>query len=255
MAMKPVSEPTLRVSEIYASILGESTYAGWPGVIVRLVGCPLRCTWCDTRHAYEGGEPMTLAAIVDRVMHHGIPLVLLTGGEPLAQVGARYLIGLLLARGFRVLIETGGGVSIEGVDPRATIVLDVKCPSSGMNERQVWQNLDWLKPNDEVKFVIATRKDYEWARDLLKQSGMASRNVVHFSPVELAEARGAGGAANGDAPSGKAAAASPAASAKPGPALGVSKQELAAWILADRLPVRLNLQQHVWIWGRGVRGV
>jgi 7-carboxy-7-deazaguanine synthase len=233
---------TLRVSEIYATILGESTFAGWPGVIVRLSGCPLRCAWCDSRFAHEPGEPMTLAAIVDRAAGFRIPLVLLTGGEPLAQVGARFLVSMLIAHGFRVLIETGGGVSIEGVDPRACIILDVKCPGSGMSERQVWQNLEWLKPNDEVKFVIASRADYEWARDYVRSNELATRQVVHFSPVEEFDAADAAGS--------KTPGAAPD-SAK----AGVTKRELAEWILADRLPVRLNLQQHVWIWGKGVRGV
>lgn len=217
---------TLRVSEIYATILGESTFAGWPGVILRLTGCPLRCVWCDSTHAYEGGEALSLAEIVDRVAGFDLPLVLVTGGEPLAQVGARFLISMLLSRGFRVLIETGGGVSIEGVDPRACIILDIKCPGSGMSERQVWENLNWLKPNDEVKFVIASRADYEWARGVLKRTELTGRQVVHFAPVESEEAAG-----------------------------GITKRELAEWIVADRLPVRLNLQQHVWIWGRGVHGV
>ncbi len=232
---------TLRVSEIYATILGESTLAGWPGVIVRLSGCPLRCVWCDSGFAREPGEPMTLAAILDRVEGLGIALVLLTGGEPLAQVGARFLVSMLIGHGFRVLVETGGGVSIEGVDPRACIILDVKCPDSGMSERQVWQNLEWLKPNDEVKFVIASRADYEWARDYLHRTEIAARHVVHFAPVEGAVAIDTGDSAPPVAP-GRANA-------------GVSKRELAEWILADRLPVRLNLQQHVWIWGKGVRGV
>jgi len=133
---------------------------------------------------------------------------------------------MLLARGLRVLVETGGGVSIEGVDPRACIILDVKCPDSGMSDRQVRENLHWLKPNDEVKFVIASRADYEWAREYLKRTKIASRQVVHFAPVE-----------------------------RPDGEEGATRRDLAEWILADRLPVRLNLQQHVWIWGRGVRGV
>jgi 7-carboxy-7-deazaguanine synthase len=234
---------TLRVSEIYATILGESTFAGWPGVIVRLSGCPLRCVWCDSGFAHGAGDPMTLAAIVDRAAGFSIPLVLLTGGEPLAQVGARFLVSMLISNGLRVLVETGGGVSIEGVDSRACIILDVKCPDSGMSERQVWQNLEWLKPNDEVKFVIASRADYEWARDYVRSNELAPRQVVHFSPVE-----GLGPA--------DAAGSTPPTPVAPGRAKqGISKRDLAEWILADRLPVRLNLQQHVWIWGKGVRGV
>ncbi len=217
-------EATLRVCEIYATILGESSVAGWPGVIVRLTGCPLHCTWCDTPYAREGGEELTLDAIVERVRHLGLRWVELTGGEPLAQSGARHLITVLLERGFRVVVETGGGVSIADVDPRARLILDVKCPGSGMQDRQIWDNLALLKPEDEVKFVLASREDYEWARDLLQRTGLAERHTVHFSPVVSVER-------------------------------GLAKQDLARWIVADRLPVRLNLQLHVEIWGAGVRGV
>jgi len=223
------SATALRVSAIYASILGESTFAGWPGVIVRLAGCPLRCVWCDTPEARTGGEPLTLSQIFERVAGFEIPLVLLTGGEPLAQAGSRFLISMLLSRGLRVIVETGGGASIEGVDPRACLILDVKCPDSGMQARQVGENLERLKPTDELKFVLASRRDYEWARGFITQGDWASRLVVHFSPVEPGPSVPAG--------------------------LGVARRELAEWILADRLPVRLNLQQHVWIWGEGAKNV
>lgn len=216
-------ERTLRISEIFATILGESTHAGWPGVIVRLVGCPLNCAWCDTPYAREGGEEMTLAQVLARIEKLRIPLVLLTGGEPLYQPATRPLVSRLLDRGYRVVVETGGSVSILGVDARACIVLDVKCPGSGAGDRQIWDNLHLLKAGDEVKFVLASRSDYDWARGVLERTALAQRHAVHFSPVE-------------------------------GPT-GLDKKDLAEWIVADRLPVRLNLQLHVWIWGPGVRGV
>ncbi|MBP6875444.1 MAG: radical SAM protein [Candidatus Eisenbacteria bacterium] len=229
----PGAPPTLSVCEIYASILGESTYAGWPCVILRLAGCPLRCAWCDTPYAQQRGEDVPLPEILSRVAAFGPRLVLLTGGEPLAQPGSRYLVSELLQAGNQVVIETGGGVSIQGVDPRACVVLDIKCPGSGMQDRQVWENLDYVKPEDELKFVIGSRSDYEWAKDFLRHSGLAERQVVHFSPVTAAE---------------QDAARSPKVA-------GVAARELAQWILEDRLPVRLNIQLHVCIWGRGKRGV
>jgi len=249
------SHTTLNLCEIYASIMGESTYAGWPGVIVRLAGCPLRCTWCDSAYARERGEDVSLGDIIHRIEAHRLRLVLLTGGEPLAQPGSRYLISALAKMGYQVVIETGGGVSIQGVDPRACIVLDIKCPDSGMQDRQVRENLNWLKPEDEVKFVIASRKDYEWARGHLARTGIAEQHVVHFSPVECEET-----AAGGEAPA-AAPAPPPGSTPASGPGrsgarpLGVTRRELAEWILADHLPVRLNLQLHVCIWGRGRRGV
>ena len=281
----------LNICEIYASIMGESTYAGWPGVIVRLSGCPLRCAWCDTPYARERGEDVSLGDIIQRVEKYAYRLVLLTGGEPLAQPGSRYLASALAKMGYQVIIESGGGVSIQGVDPRVCIVLDIKCPDSGMQDRQVWENLNWLKPEDEIKFVIASRRDYEWARSYLRKTGIAERHVVHFSPVEREEeAAGiaatvagmslaiedAGPATAGMAPAiesekpgdgpGVAAVQEKAASvakrattdASERPrsrVLGIRRSELAGWILEDRLPVRLNIQLHVCIWGRGRRGV
>jgi 7-carboxy-7-deazaguanine synthase len=217
------SERTLRVCEIYPTILGESGVAGWPGVIVRLVGCPLNCVWCDTPYAREGGEELTLTQILARVAKLRLPLVELTGGEPLYQAATRPLVSMLLDRGHRVVVETGGSVSIMGVDPRARLVLDIKCPGSGATGRQIWDNLHHLKPGDEIKFVIASRADYDWACGVLQRTGIAQHHCVQFSPVE-------------------------------GPN-GLDKKDLAEWIVADRLPVRLNLQLHAWIWGAGVRGV
>ncbi len=216
-------EDALEVCELYASIQGESSFAGWPCVFIRLSGCPLRCAYCDTPHAFGPGEIRTREQILSDVAVQGISLVELTGGEPLAQAGARPLITALLDAGYRVLIETGGGVSIAGVDPRARIILDIKTPDSGMCERQVWENLTRLRPHDELKLVICSRADYEWARDLLARRSLAAAHTVHFSPVTGDDDR--------------------------------LRRELAEWILADRLPVRLNLPLHAWIWSAGARGV
>ncbi len=271
---------TLLLSEIYTSIQGESSLTGWPCVLIRLAGCPLRCCYCDTPQALEGGEEIGLPDLLATVKEIGIPLVEVTGGEPLAQAGGRPLIRALVEEGYQVLVETGGGVSIEGVDPRARIILDVKTPDSGMHERQDWGNLDRLRPGDEVKFVICSRADYEWAREYLQESGLAQRHLVHFSPVETGDSvdmrgsvdagdsvdmRGsvaAGGSADmrasveaggsiaarrEDAPDDRAGGIS-----EPGSGTRrVSKRTLAEWILEDRLHVRLNLQLHVWIWGAG----
>lgn len=259
------SQASLHVCEIYASIMGESTYAGWPGVVVRLAGCPLRCVWCDSPQACRRGEELPLGEILQRIEATGQRLVLLTGGEPLAQFGSRHLVGELLRLDYQVLIETGGGVSVQGIDPRACIVLDIKCPSSGMQERQVWENLDCLKPKDEVKFVVASRGDYEWARDFLRRTNLADRHVVHFSPVEpgwerrqaVAEREAAEETVPpaAEAPEKKGTGRGRLHLAAPGPPPGVPRDDLAAWILADRLPVRLNLQLHVWIWGADARRV
>ncbi len=215
----------LKVNEIFTSIQGEGCMAGWPTTFIRLTGCPLRCGYCDTAYAFDEGEDKSIADILASAAAGGFPMVELTGGEPLAQSGARPLIEALCDEGYQVSIETGGGVSIADVDERARIILDIKTPDSGMHENQIWDNLEHLRPEDEVKYVICSRADYEWARATLEDSGLHEQLPVQFSPVELA----------GDA--------------------GVDKQDLAKWIIEDRLQVRLNLQLHRWIWGPGVRGV
>lgn len=253
---------TLLLSEIYASIQGESSLTGWPCVLIRLAGCPLRCRYCDTPQALEGGEEIGLPDLLATVKEIGIPLVEVTGGEPLAQDGGRPLIRALVEEGYQVLVETGGGVSIEGVDPRARIILDVKTPDSGMHERQDWGNLDRLRPGDEVKFVICSRADYEWAREFLQKSGLAQRHLVHFSPVEAGDSVAAGDSVDmrasieaGDSIAARREDASHDGAggiSEPGSGTRrVSKKTLAEWILEDRLHVRLNLQLHVWIWGAG----
>ncbi len=217
----------LRVTEIFHSIQGESTWAGLPCTFVRLTGCPLRCTWCDTTYAFHGGERMTLEAIMARVKEIGTPLVELTGGEPLVHRGAFELATRLLDDGCTVLVETSGAVDVAPLDRRAHKIMDLKCPGSGESERNLWSNLDHLGPGDEVKFVIADRADYEWARDVVRARGLDRRlgegtlRAILFSPVWAA----------------------------------VDLEELAGWILADRLPVRYQVQLHKVIWGANVPGV
>src|SRR5579872_519336 len=159
----------LRVTEIFHSIQGESTHAGRPCVFVRLTGCNLRCRWCDTAYAFTGGESMTLDAVVGAVKSHECRLVEITGGEPLAQSESFNLIRRLCDEGFEVLIETSGSIDIAPVDRRATIVLDIKCPGSGEADKNRWENLGNLKPRDEIKFVIADRADYDWARRIIEE--------------------------------------------------------------------------------------
>lgn len=229
----------LSVLEIYASIQGESTLAGWPCVLVRLAGCPFRCAYCDTPEAQDerAGQRLAVAEVVRRAGEYGIELVELTGGEPLAQAAARELIVALLDAGHCVLIESGNSVSIEGVDRRARIILDLKTPDSGMESHQLWENLALLKPEDEIKIVLASRADYEWARELIARRNLADQHVVHLSPAEATVTPHLGDTSS-LARSGR-----------------ITRRELAEWIVADRLGVRLNLQLHVWIWGRGRRGV
>ena len=211
----------LKVNEIFHSIQGESRHAGRPCVFVRLTGCNLRCTWCDTAYAFEEGDDLPVSAVLERVASYGTRFVLLTGGEPLAQAGVHDLAGELCDRGHEVAIETGGSLDIAPLDRRVMVVMDLKCPASGMSGRNRWENLDLLKPSDEVKFVIADRNDYEWARDAVARHGLAERVGVLFSPVH-----------------------------------GVlHPRSLSEWILADRMPVRIQLQVHKYIWPPDLRGV
>lgn len=216
----------LKIHEIFYSIQGESTYAGRPCVLVRLTGCQMRCSWCDTEYAFYEGSWRTRQEVLDEVASFGCPLVELTGGEPLLQPAARPLMTDLCDAGFEVLLETGGGVDIGEVDPRVQRIVDVKCPGSGEAENNCWQNLDLLTERDEVKFVVTDRADYEFAKQLIERHDLASRCPVHLSPVhEL-----------------------------PGTE-GLPPVRLAEWILADQLPVRLQLQMHKFIWHPQARGV
>jgi 7-carboxy-7-deazaguanine synthase len=211
----------MRVTEIFHSIQGESSYAGQPCVFVRLTGCPLRCTWCDTGYAFHGGQECSLEEILDTVRAYGCHLVEVTGGEPLAQPESLPLMTGLCDAGYTVLLETSGAINIAPVDPRVHIILDVKCPGSGMMDRMYWPNLSQLAAKDEAKFVLADRTDYDWAREILARYDLASRCTVHFSPVFGS----------------------------------LDMRELAEWILADRLPVRFQLQMHKYIWAPDMRGV
>ena len=222
----------VEVCEIFASIQGESSFAGWPCLLIRLAGCPFRCWYCDTAYAFESGVSRSVSEVLRQTLEHGLDLVELTGGEPLAQTGGWRLASELADRGYTVLIETGGGVSIAGRDPRVRMILDLKTPASGFCEQQHLDTLDHLLPHDEIKFVLCSREDYLWARSMLETHELTSRHLVHFAPVELGDGL--------IAPSGVE---------------GITKQELSNWILEDRLRVRFNLQLHRWIWGSGARGV
>ncbi|GAB4255193.1 MAG: 7-carboxy-7-deazaguanine synthase QueE [Acidobacteriota bacterium] len=213
--------PHLYVTEIFHSIQGESCYQGRPCVFVRLTGCDLRCSWCDTTYAFSGGRRMTVEEILDAVAAFGCRLVEVTGGEPLLQAQAPALIRRLADAGHHVLVETGGHRDISVVDSRAVVILDVKCPDSGMSDRNDWANLERLRPRDEVKFVLASRRDYDWAKEILARHPSLREHPILFSPVwsQLPPA------------------------------------ELAEWILADRLDVRLQLQLHKILWGPDRRGV
>ena len=210
----------MRVTEIFFSIQGESSHAGRPCVFVRLTGCNLRCTWCDSEYTFSGGERMSLDEVVARVASYGCDLVEVTGGEPLAQKEAFPLIERLCDDGYEVLIETSGSIDITPVDRRAKLILDVKCPGSGEVEKNRWENLDALAPHDEVKFVIAGREDYDFAKRVIDEKRLA-RGTVLLSPVW-----------------GK-----------------MDIKALAEWMLADRVPARLQTQLHKHIWGPDVKGV
>lgn len=212
----------LTVNEIFYSIQGESTHAGQPCVFVRLTACDLRCTWCDTPYAFTEGRKMSLDAVVDAVERYPCQLVEITGGEPLLQPDVYPLMERLLSRGKRVLLETGGHVSLARVPPGVVRIVDIKCPASGEAHRTCWENLDMLGPGDEVKFVIADRADYEYARDVVGRHHLARRvGTVLFSPAHGVQ----------------------------------DPRTLAEWILHDALPVRLQIQLHKYIWGAEARGV
>lgn len=225
--VEQTAAPFLRVTEIFHSIQGESTWAGAPCTFIRLTGCPLRCVWCDTEYSFHGGEKMTLDAIIDRVREIGTPVVEITGGEPLIHRNAFVLAERLLDEGFTVLVETSGAVDVVPLDARAHRIMDLKCPASGESARNLWSNLEHLTERDEIKFVVADRGDYEWARSAIREHGLDDRvragtlRALLFSPVWDA----------------------------------VEWRDLAQWILDDRLPARFQLQLHKLVWGANVPGV
>jgi 7-carboxy-7-deazaguanine synthase len=216
------NKAVLTVNEIFHSIQGESTYTGTPCVFVRLTACDLRCSWCDTEYAFYEGRKMSLDEVMAAVEDFKCPVVEITGGEPLLQSDVYPLMDRLLARGKTVLIETGGHRSIERVPHGVIRIVDVKCPGSGEADKMDWANLRRVTPADQVKFVIKDRVDYEYARDVVAREALSTRvDAVLFSPVH-----------------------------------GVMDARLLAeWILADRLPVRLQLQAHKFIWSPDTRGV
>ena len=214
-------EERLRVIEVYASVQGESTFAGLPCTFVRLAGCNLRCRWCDSVYTFTGGERRSIDDVVAEVAGLGVRLVELTGGEPLVHRQAIPLLERLVAAGHTVLLETSGSRDIGPVPDAVHIIMDLKPPDSGEAAANLWSNIPKLRSKDEVKFVIASRRDYEWSRDVVREHGLADRVAVLFS-VAFAE---------------------------------VQPAEVVAWMLADAVPARFQLQMHKFIWPEAARGV
>lgn len=211
----------MRITEIYKSIQGESTFAGKPCIFVRTTGCNLRCTWCDSTHTFYGGQEIPLEEVVRQVRAYDCRLIELTGGEPLLQKDSFNLVRILLDGRHTVLVETSGSLDIRPLDPRAIIVMDIKCPGSGMSEVMYWDNISAIKPTDQIKFVIKDRQDYLWASDILSRHQLYKRSTILFSP-----------------------------------AFGLmDPKQLAEWILEDRLEIVLQLQLHKYIWHPEARGV
>lgn len=206
---------TLKISEIFFSLQGESTRVGLPTVFVRLTGCPLRCSWCDTTHAFSGGQLFSIEQIIAQVREWGTPYVCVTGGEPLVQKNCLPLLSALCDEGFSVSLETSGALDIAAVDARVSRIVDLKAPSSCEEAKNLWANLAHMTARDELKIVLQDRVDYDWACQVLKRYNLGAAYPVLFSPVQGA----------------------------------LEPRELAEWILADRLPVRFQLQLHKVLWG------
>ncbi len=208
-------ENRLRITEIFYSIQGEANSSGWPTVFIRLTGCPLRCGYCDTAHAFSGGEWKTIEAILHQVTHYQTEYVCVTGGEPLAQKGVHQLLSALCDGGYKVSLETSGALPIENVDTRVEVVMDLKTPSSGEQNQNCYDNIKRLKPGDQVKFVICDREDYEWSKATVDRYRLRHKCQVLFSSAYQE----------------------------------VSPVQLAEWIIADQLEVRFQLQLHKVLWG------
>ncbi|RFA31342.1 7-carboxy-7-deazaguanine synthase QueE [Alkalilimnicola ehrlichii] len=209
------ADKPLRITEIFHSLQGESRTIGFPTVFVRLTGCPLRCGYCDSEYAFHGGERMTFEEIEAAVAVYRPRFVTVTGGEPLAQRGCLPLLSRLCDAGYEVSLETSGALDVSHVDPRVVKVVDIKTPGSGECERNRWQNLEHLQPHDQLKFVLCSREDYEWARRILDKHRLSERWEVLFSPSFN----------------------------------DLSATDLADWVVADRLPVRVQIQLHKFLWG------
>ncbi len=205
----------LKIHEIFHSIQGESSRIGLPTTFVRLTGCPMRCVYCDTAYAFSGGSNMGIDEILSKVAELGAPYVTVTGGEPLAQKDCHVLLTALCDAGYSVSLETGGAMDISAVDPRVSVILDIKTPGSGELAKNLWSNLPLLKKTDEVKFVLCDRADYDWSKQQLAEHKLNEICPVIFSPVFSQ----------------------------------VQPSDLAAWVLADKLPVRMQVQLHKILWG------
>ena len=211
----------LKINEIYASIQGESSHTGLPCVFIRLTGCNLRCSWCDTAYAFYDGKNLTVEETLQKVETFGLPLVEITGGEPLLQEDVYPLMEALLKKGYRVMLETSGALPIDKVPEKVIKILDIKCPGSGEEKKNHLENLKFLSPHDEVKFVLLDRADYEWSRNMLRKYDMVPSKQVLFSPVYDK----------------------------------LNLKDLSQWILKDRLAVRLQTQLHKVIWSKDAIGI
>ena len=215
--MQGIDVITLRINEIFFSLQGESSRVGLPTVFIRLTGCPLRCGYCDTAYAFTGGQNMSISVVLDKVADYKPRFVTVTGGEPLAQKTCLSLLSTLCDAGYSVSLETSGALDVSHVDSRVSKVMDLKTPGSGEMEKNLWANLDYLTSQDELKFVLCDEKDYQWAAEVIKLYDLSQKCPILFSPVH----------------------------GELDPAL------LAAWILRDHLPVRLQIQMHKLLWGDG----
>ncbi|MFA6121483.1 MAG: 7-carboxy-7-deazaguanine synthase QueE [Sideroxydans sp.] len=216
--MSNLANETLRISEIFFSLQGETSRVGLPTVFVRLTGCPLRCTYCDTTYAFTGGQTMSLQAILQQIAQYSPRYITVTGGEPLAQKNSLLLMRELCDAGYEVSLETGGMLDVSGVDERVSKVVDLKTPASGEMAKNLLSNLEYLNPQDEIKFVLCSEADYQWAQQMMHEHRLSQRCDVLFSPAQGQ----------------------------------LAPKDLAEWILRDRLPVRLQVQLHKILWGNEV---
>jgi len=205
----------LKIFEIFYSLQGESSRVGLPTIFIRLSGCPMRCHYCDTAYAFQGGSMMTIDEIMEAIKKYHTHYVTVTGGEPLAQKEVLNLLKVLADQNFKVSLETGGGLSIKEVDPRIKIILDIKTPESGEEKKNYWENLNLIHSKDEIKFVLCSREDYDWAKKIINQYKLPEKCDVLFSPVYQK----------------------------------INNTDLGNWILEDQLPVRMQIQLHKLLWG------